>query len=140
MKFTTAFSLLAAVVGIASAAPATNVARASAPTHTGQATFTDFAVGSCGISNSDSELVVGVSSEFFNDFPGATSNPNKNPICNKQLYAAYKGKHVTVKIVDTCVGCGKYDLNFSPTAFDKLASEDDGRIYNVQWHVIGGGE
>jgi len=84
--------------------------------------------------------VVGVSTAFYNGFPGATTNPNDNPICGKQLTATFQGKSVTVTIVDKCVGCAEFDLNFSPTAFDKLSKESVGRIHNVTWSVIGGGE
>jgi hypothetical protein len=88
MKFITSVSLLVAALGLVNAAPSTLVAHASAPTHTGQgmsfydqrfegranscpllASFTDFGLGSCGTNNNDSEMVVGVSTAFFNGFP-----------------------------------------------------------------------
>ena len=50
------------------------------------------------------------------------------------------GKSVTVQIVDKCVGCAEFDLNFSPAAFDVFANESVGRIHGVSWFVIGGGE
>ena len=37
------------------------------------------------------------------------------------------GKSVLVKVVDRCEGCAYYDLDFSPSAFDQLASESEGR-------------
>lgn len=113
---------------------------ANGPTHSGDGTFTTFGLGACGLTNDNSQLVVGVSTAFYNGFPGATTNPNDNPICGKKLTATFQGKSVTVEIVDKCVGCATFDLNFSPTAFDKLSKESVGRIHNVSWSVIGGGE
>jgi len=113
---------------------------ANGPTHTGQATFTDEGVGSCGFTNTNSQLVVGVSTAFFNAFPGATTNPNNNPICGKSITATFNGKSVTAEIVDKCVSCAEFDLNFSPTAFSVLANQDLGRISGVSWFVVGGGE
>ena len=43
------------------------------------------------------------------------------------------GKSVTVTVVDRCVGCAEYDLDFSPSAFGQLASLSVGRLNNVQW-------
>jgi hypothetical protein len=34
---------------------------------------------------------------------------------------------VTVTAVDRCTGCQEYDLDFSPAAFEALASESVGR-------------
>ena len=38
--------------------------------------------------------------------------------------------------VDRCVGCAPWDLDFSPAAFEKLASFDEGRINGVTWHWL----
>lgn len=38
--------------------------------------------------------------------------------------------------VDRCVGCDSWDLDFSPAAFEQLASFDLGRIYGVQWQWV----
>ncbi|KAF9510443.1 hypothetical protein BS47DRAFT_68472 [Hydnum rufescens UP504] len=41
---------------------------------------------------------------------------------------------VTVRIVDRCAGCqGKFDLDFSPAAFNALADPNLGRI-DFPWH------
>jgi len=133
MKFLSFLPL--AFAALVAAAPGAN-----GPTHSGDGTFTTFGLGSCGLTNDNSQLVVGVSTGFFNDFPGATTNPNNNPICGKKITASFGGKSVTVEIVDKCTGCAQFDLNFSPAAFDVLANEDLGRIHNVTWFVVGGGE
>ena len=41
------------------------------------------------------------------------------------------GKSVTVTAVDRCVGCNTWDLDFSPSAFSKLASQSVGRLSGV---------
>jgi hypothetical protein len=50
-----------------------------------QATWYNPGLGACGISNSDSDLIVAVSATTFDQFPGATGNPNNNPICNRGI-------------------------------------------------------
>ena len=45
-----------------------------------------------------------------------------------------QGKSVTVEVVDSCPGCGYYDLDFSPAAFEQLAPLSVGRLYGVSWH------
>ncbi|KZT34805.1 hypothetical protein SISSUDRAFT_1036034 [Sistotremastrum suecicum HHB10207 ss-3] len=108
------------------------VSSALAVTHSGDGTFTTFGLGACGFTNDNSQLVVGVSTAFYNDFP--------NPICGRTITATFQGKSVTVEVVDKCTGCAMFDLNFSPAAFDKLANESVGRIHNVSWQLNGGGE
>ncbi|KAI0057692.1 hypothetical protein BV25DRAFT_1812113, partial [Artomyces pyxidatus] len=89
-------------------------------------------LGACGEKSSSKDLIVAVGHERFDDYPGATSNPNDNPICGKKITAHYGSKSVTVKVVDRCTGCSKNDLDFSPTAFSKLAAESKGRI-DITW-------
>jgi expansin (peptidoglycan-binding protein) len=42
---------------------------------------------------------------------------------------------VDVTVVDRCVGCQAYDLDFSPEAFDKMADEALGRV-DVTWAFL----
>lgn len=77
-------------------------------------------------------------------------DPNQNPICGRKITATCeyaliswhlsstdhlsdKGKSVTVAITDRCVGCAITDLDFSPAAFNELASPDAGRLTDVKW-------
>lgn len=79
-------------------------------------------------------MIAAASFELFDIFPGATDNPNLNPICGRTVTASHGGKSVTVKIVDRCAGCeGQFDLDFSPAAFNALANPDLGRI-EITWH------
>ncbi|PBK65629.1 hypothetical protein ARMSODRAFT_891594 [Armillaria solidipes] len=92
-------------------------------------------LGSCGITNTTSDMIVAVSHLLYDSYPGATANPNLNPICSKKLVATYGGKSVTVTVTDKCMGCaGMYDLDFTPTAFSRLASTDVGHLTGVDWN------
>ncbi|KAI0051527.1 hypothetical protein FA95DRAFT_1534248 [Auriscalpium vulgare] len=97
-------------------------------TQSGQGTFFSPGLGACGISSTDADNIVAVSTQLFNTFPGAGANPNANPICGKTITANSGGKSVTVTVVDECVACALTDLDFSPSAFDALADPSVGRI------------
>jgi len=78
-------------------------------------------------------MIAAASYRLFDIFPGATGNPNLNPICGKTVTASRGGKSVTVRIVDRCAGCeGMFDLDFSPAAFDALADPNLGRV-DITW-------
>jgi len=99
----------------------------------GQGTFYNTGLDACGDTDKDSDLIAAASFLLFDSYPGATANPNLNPICGKTVTASYGGKSVTVKIVDRCAGCnGKFDLDFSPSAFNALADPNLGRI-DITW-------
>jgi uncharacterized low-complexity protein len=48
-------------------------------------TFFHPAIGACGKANTDADHIVAVSAALFDNFPGATKNPNNNPICGKEI-------------------------------------------------------
>ncbi|KAF5347091.1 hypothetical protein D9758_011640 [Tetrapyrgos nigripes] len=116
------------------AAPAAS--RALVRRNVGDGTLYNPALGACGISNTDADMVAAVSASFFDTFPGATANPNLNPLCNKPISASFNGKTITVTIVDRCTQCVGQDLDFSPTAFSQLADPAIGRINGVTWDFI----
>ncbi|KAF9521148.1 hypothetical protein BS47DRAFT_1286422, partial [Hydnum rufescens UP504] len=69
-------------------------------------------LGACGITNTDADFIAAIDKSLFDSYPGATPNPNNNPVCGKKVTATYQGKSVTVAITDRCGGCeGKYDLD-----------------------------
>ncbi|PFH54546.1 hypothetical protein AMATHDRAFT_135159 [Amanita thiersii Skay4041] len=106
-------------------------------TQTGQGTFYATGLGACGITNNDGQHIVAVSHLLFDAFPGYNGiNPNANPVCNKQVRVSYQGKSVTVTITDRCEGCALTDLDFSPSAFNQLASFDVGRISGMTWEWL----
>ncbi|KAI0820518.1 RlpA-like double-psi beta-barrel-protein domain-containing protein-containing protein [Trametes gibbosa] len=114
-------------------ASATSFSLVQALTGTGDATFYDAGLGSCGIFNTDSDFIVAIDAATFDTFPGATANPNTNPICNRQLTATANGKSVTLTVTDRCAGCAPGSIDMTPTAFQQLASLDVGRLHGVTW-------
>ncbi|KAG7093151.1 hypothetical protein E1B28_009434 [Marasmius oreades] len=140
MFFTKAFSLITAFLAVATqASPTPEVGpvevRIASTTHTGDVTFYTPGLGACGHTNNANEFVAAAAAPVFDTFPGATANPNNNPICGKQTTVTYQGKSVTVTLVDRCPGCGNGGIDLSPAAFQRLASLDKGRLSGAQWSV-----
>ncbi len=102
-------------------------------TYSGDGTYYNPGLGSCGFDNDDNDYIVAISHGLFDS--EATPNPNDNPFCGKKIKATHDGKSVTVKVVDRCTGCDYYDLDFSPAAFDQLADEAEGRI-TIEWSWV----
>jgi Lytic transglycolase len=77
----------------------------------------------------------------FSDASQVGTNPNNNPYCYRQIRATRHREGYTnnvtvdVTVVDRCVGCKTYDLDFSPTAFDEMADEALGRV-DVTWTFL----
>ncbi|KAF8969009.1 plant expansin [Flammula alnicola] len=106
-------------------------------TQTGEGTFYDTGLGACGVDIQNSDLAVAVSHLLFDNYPGYNGiNQNDNPVCGKILTASYQGKNVTVQVLDRMPFGQVTDLDFSPGAFETLASLDVGRI-EMTW-VWGG--
>jgi hypothetical protein len=104
---------------------------------TGEATYYGTGLGSCGITNTDSDKIAAVSHLLYDNYPGYNGvNPNDNPICGKQVKATYQGKSVTVTITDRCVACALTDLDFSPSAFNDLADQSIGRLFGMTWEWV----
>ncbi|TGO07352.1 hypothetical protein BTUL_0288g00010 [Botrytis tulipae] len=133
MKFTiTAIAAIMAFAPLISAAPApvsANEPELARRSNSGDLTYYDVGLGACGTTNSDSELVVAMSAGLM----GTQSNGNPN--CGKKIKINYGGKSVTVKVVDKCMGCARYDLDLSPAAFKALAPESAGRIKGT-WSFV----
>ncbi|KAF8315049.1 hypothetical protein DL93DRAFT_2079744 [Clavulina sp. PMI_390] len=104
----------------------------SGTTYSGDGTYYGTGLGACGITSKDTDYIVAVSHLLYDSYPGATANPNDNPICGKKIEAHYGGNSVTVTVVDRCVGCAMRDLDFSPSAFSQLADQSLGRI-SITW-------
>ncbi|KAF8916105.1 plant expansin [Mucidula mucida] len=105
----------------------------------GEGTYYDPGLGACGITNVATDLIVAVSHTLYDTYPGATANPNLNPICNKKLTANYNGRSVTVTVTDKCAGCaGLYDLDFTTSAIKQLVDDPVavGRLTGVSWDWI----
>ncbi|GAA5932122.1 RlpA-like double-psi beta-barrel domain-containing protein [Sporobolomyces koalae] len=125
-------------------ATATSEATSAAPptptsldgTHTGDGTWFAPGLGACGTVATDDSPIVAVSHLLYDSYPGATVNPNLNPICGKRIRATYAGNTVEVVVQDRCVGCAWGDLDFSPAMFSKLADVNIGRLHGVEWTFI----
>ncbi|KII90846.1 hypothetical protein PLICRDRAFT_52549 [Plicaturopsis crispa FD-325 SS-3] len=127
-------SLLAVVASVASLVSAANASELTYP-RTG--TFFAPGTGACGIFNTEADSIVAVSNQFFSTFPGATANPNANPVCGKQIQITFGGKTVPATITDRCAGCaGEFDLDMSPAVFNQLADPAVGRIQGVSWVLV----
>ncbi|KAJ3795105.1 RlpA-like double-psi beta-barrel-protein domain-containing protein-containing protein [Lentinula aff. detonsa] len=107
----------------------------SGTTYSGDGTWYETGLGACGITNTDGDPIVAAAWQTFDQYPGATANPNDNPICNKQVTLYYGGKSVTATITDRCAGCeGAADLDMSPSLFDTLVGDPGiGRV-SITWH------
>ncbi|KAK7610517.1 RlpA-like double-psi beta-barrel-protein domain-containing protein-containing protein [Phyllosticta paracitricarpa] len=109
-------------------------------TWSGELTFYNPSMGSCGIPSSDNDKVVAVSLKIWDQVAKKyqITNPNENPLCGlkiraRRFYAQEGGERsVDVTVVDRCVGCTKTDLDMSPGAFDEIAASGDGRV-DVTW-------
>ncbi|KAI8640728.1 hypothetical protein BD408DRAFT_419349 [Parasitella parasitica] len=96
----TLITLVATFFMAVQAAPAKLEARDSM---SGDATYYSVGLGSCGDTNSDSELVAALSEELMGT--GADGS-----YCGKSItLKGENGKSVSVKVVDSCPGCGKGD-------------------------------
>ncbi|KAH9810539.1 secreted protein [Melampsora americana] len=124
------------VTAIASAAHRTVSLAATGILRSGDATYYGTGLGACGITSTDESMIAAASMHLFDNFPGATANPNLNPICGRKVRATYKGATVIVQIVDRCVGCAIFDLDFSPAAFGQIGPMDKGRLHGMSWHFM----
>ncbi|KAI0080106.1 hypothetical protein K474DRAFT_395167 [Panus rudis PR-1116 ss-1] len=123
--------------------------------HTGDGTFYNPGLGACGTTSHNEDFMAAIAHEDFDNYPGYhDGNPNHNPICGKKVRATCKydstvslrtftefipvgqGKSVEVTIVDRCGDCAPGALDFSPAAFDQLASESVGRLHGMTWTFI----
>ncbi|KAH8555697.1 RlpA-like double-psi beta-barrel-protein domain-containing protein-containing protein [Umbelopsis sp. PMI_123] len=122
------FILLAVLISYVMAAPAGPVERrsgsgsGSGSGFTGDGTYYTVGLGSCGQTNSDSQLVAALNAPQMGN----------NKYCGKSATVKGPKGTVTVKIVDTCPGCSSGDLDLSPAAFNQIGDQSAGRI-SISW-------
>ncbi|CAG8597826.1 17118_t:CDS:1, partial [Dentiscutata heterogama] len=93
--------------------------------YSGDDTFYNTALGAGGITSNDNQLVAALPAAVYDTLiPGG--NPNACTACGKTCTVCYQGKSVDVTIVDRCPSCKSGDIDLSPAAFSKLASQDLG--------------
>ncbi|THH27880.1 hypothetical protein EUX98_g6315 [Antrodiella citrinella] len=94
-------------------------------THTGRGTWFNAGLGACGDEDSNDNPIVAISSQIY----GSGGNCNQwMTITNTK-----NGKVASGKTRDECEGCGKYDIDMSPSLFEQLGSLDTG-VLSVSWH------
>ncbi|KAF9065135.1 RlpA-like double-psi beta-barrel-protein domain-containing protein-containing protein [Rhodocollybia butyracea] len=117
-----------AVALIFASSLATAVSLDKRETFSGEGTFFQPGLGACGFTNTASQLVAALGRIDFDSF--------SNHVCGRKVKASSGGKSVVVEIVDRCDGCpGKFDLDFSPAAFNALADPSAGRI-PITWEFV----
>lgn len=94
--------------------------------YSGRATYYDVGLGSCGQTNTNSQMVAALSSSLM-------KGPN-SPYCGRSITINGKSGSVTVKVVDTCPGCGANDVDLSPAAFKKLGALSAGTL-PITWSL-----
>ncbi|CAO3626631.1 unnamed protein product [Mucor hiemalis] len=92
----------------------------------GQATYYDVGLGSCGDTNSDSEMVAALS--------GSIMGGSNSKYCGQSITIKGGSGSVTVKVVDTCPGCAKGSVDLSPAAFKKLGPLSKG-VIPITWSL-----
>lgn len=112
-----------------SAAAATSSSSSSGGDFSGDATYYTPGLGACGWESSSTDLIAALNADQFHSF-GSMSNGN--PACGKSATITRNGKTVTVKIVDLCPECAYGSLDLSPSAFDEIADEAEGRV-EITW-------
>lgn len=112
---------LALLISTVSAAPAINLERRSK--FTGDGTYFTVGLGSCGKTNTDSQMVAALNAPQM----------GSNKYCGKSATVTGPNGSVTVTIVDTCPECSSGSLDLSPAAFKKIGDVSAGRI-KISWN------
>lgn len=116
----------------AETSPSTNEnSAASGEVYTGDITWYDPGLGSCGETHGASEDIVALPHGIMTPQNGA--NPNNNPLCGSMITITYNGASHQAEVVDTCGGCEGGSIDLSPTLFEKVAPNGDGRVSGVSW-------
>ncbi|KAJ2120640.1 hypothetical protein IW147_004929 [Coemansia sp. RSA 720] len=103
----------------------------SGETFSGDGTYYTPGLGSCGKTNTDSDLIAAINAPQY----GTYANPNLAEVCGKcALVKGSKGE-VKVTITDRCPVCKHGDIDLSPSAFEKIGEFDDGRI-PITWSFV----
>jgi len=97
----------------------------------GDITYYTPGLGSCGITNSESDHIVALAEGMME----ATNNgnPNTNPECGRSITISYGGKTAVATIEDTCPGCSGASLDLTPSLFEIFAPLGTGRVSGVDW-------
>lgn len=106
------------------------VAATSAVAYTGDMTYFNQGLGSCGQVKTDSDAVVALSAADY----GEWANPNQATVCGKWIKITANGKTVRAQVWDKCPGgeCVSGGIDVSPSVFTQIADLSVGRL-TVSW-------
>lgn len=97
----------------------------------GKMTFYTPGQGSCGVTNSASDMIVAISTTMY----GSYANPNSSPMCQKTIAINCNGKTIKAAVKDKCMSCGVADIDVSPAIFSQCGDLTLGTM-TVDWEVI----
>ncbi|KAK8044005.1 RlpA-like double-psi beta-barrel-protein domain-containing protein-containing protein [Apiospora rasikravindrae] len=130
MQFFT--TLILAAASFAAAAPAEGSSpKLEARAFSGDMTYYDAGLGACGQTNNNNDAIVALPSHFF-----TASNPNQDPLCNRNIRITYQGKSTTAKIVDKCAGCSGNSIDVTPSVFTTLVGGLGAGRVQVTWDYV----
>ena len=109
----------------------------SGQSYSGDLTYYTPGLGSCGKTNSGSDMIVAVAEDIMTQFIPSNGNPNDNTLCGKQITITANGVTQTATIEDTCPGCADGGLDLTPTLFQKFDALSVGRITGMTWTMNG---
>ncbi|KAG1052813.1 hypothetical protein G6F46_003519 [Rhizopus delemar] len=99
----------------------------------GKGTYYDVGPGSCGNTDTDSEMVVAINKSQM----GNGANPNSNPHCNKRVkIIGSSGKACYARVVDTCPGCDHGSIDMSPALFKKVCGSLGLGFCSIKWDFV----
>jgi len=104
----------------------------TAPTagkNSGDITYYAPGLGSCGVTNGPSDMIVALAADMMTGY----ANPNDNPNCGKSITISYNGVTATATIEDTCEACTGASIDLTPSLFEKFAPLGVGRVSGVEW-------
>lgn len=101
----------------------------SSNVYTGDITYYDAGMGSCGLTNSNADYIVAIAAVDM----GYSANPNLNPNCGRKITIEYEGRTHDATVVDTCPECASGSIDLTPTLFQAVAPKGDGRVKGVNW-------
>ncbi|KAI9504903.1 RlpA-like double-psi beta-barrel-protein domain-containing protein-containing protein [Coemansia spiralis] len=103
----------------------------SGQTFSGDGTYYTPGLGSCGKTNTESDLIAAINAPQY----GTNANPNSAPVCGKCALVKGPNGQVKVTITDRCPVCKSGDLDLSPAAFTQIGDLNAGRI-SITWSFV----
>ncbi|SPO30135.1 uncharacterized protein UTRI_05974 [Ustilago trichophora] len=119
-----------------SSSPSTTSLYTQSSPFTGHATYYDTGLGACGIVNSDTDPIVAISKDVFEQYNPSSGNPNHNSLCGRKVEISWKGKKTLAFAMDECPSCYPTSLDMSPSVFEALDCKDKGILDGIQWRFV----